>query len=262
MRRWVTVFLLIACTLSGCDQREVVAKITPKEDEEFAKHYISLFQRSDFAAIEAPMDSGLKTPQLRPTLTLMTTMLPPEPPVSIEVVGVEVTRSSDGSSTTNLTLHYEFSRAWVLANIIIRRAGGAPIVDGITFTPLQASWKEINGLTFAGKPFSSYAILALSILAPIFMIASLILCIAAPIQRRKWLWCIVVFLSVGSFGVNWTTGEVDFSLLQFGLLPMSFGQLGIDGPYYFQAGIPAGAIAFWIWLRARRGQRGLDSSHQ
>ena len=80
--------LLIACILTagmltGCDQRDLVAEITPREDEEFAKHYVSLFQKSDFAAIESAMDAPLKTPQLKPTLALMASMLPSEQPVSI-----------------------------------------------------------------------------------------------------------------------------------------------------------------------------------
>jgi hypothetical protein len=85
---------------------------------------------------------------------------------------------------------------------------------------------------------------------PIFMVASLIGCIIAPIPKRKWLWCILVFVSVGTIGLNWTTGAVDFNLIWVGVVNVGFAQLGVDGPYYFESSIPIGAIVFWIRRRA------------
>lgn len=256
MQRWLAGIVLVVGILAGCDQRAYIAGITPKEDEEFATRYIALFQKSDFAAIEAPMAPNLKNAQLRPTLVLMATMLPAEPAVSIEVVGAEVTRSAEGGSTTSLSLQYEFSKVWLLANITITRTNGATVVDGISFTPLQGSLKQINAFTMAGKPVASYLILAMAVLAPIFIVVSLICCIATPIPKRKWLWCILVFVSVGSIGVNWTTGEASVAMIWVGVLNMGFWQIGVDGPYYFQTSVPVGAIAFWIrrraWLREQR----------
>lgn len=266
MRRWAAGLLLMVCILVGCDQRALIEKATPKEDADFAKQYIGLFQKSDFAAIEARMSPSIKNAQLRPTLMLMATMLPPEAPVSIEVVGVEATQSADGSSTTSLSLQYEFPKAWILVNIDMSRAGGAIVVDGIYFTPLQGSLKEINAFAIAGKPVSSYLILAMSVLVPVFIIASLICCIVTPIPKRKWLWCILVFVSVGSIGVNWTTGETSVSLLWAGLLNMGFGRLGLDGPYYFQTCIPVGATVFWIrrrsWMRIQRADNSGQARNQ
>lgn len=254
MPRWGAAFLIMACILVGCDQDTLISEIAPKEDVEYAKQYVALIQKSDFAAVEAVMAPHLKTAQLRPTLALMASMLPPDPPISIEVVGAEGGRSTDGTSGTDLTLQYQFPKSWLLVQINIRRAAGAVIVDGIYFTPLQSSYKELNAFTFNGKPVLSFAVLASSIAVPIFIVASLIGCLITPIPKRKWLWCILVFVSVGSIGLNWTTGAVDFNLIWVGVLNMGFTQLGVDGPYYFQSSVPIGAIVFWIrrraWLRA------------
>lgn len=252
MPRWVAVFFVVACVLAGCDQEKLIAEVTPKEDLDYAKQYVALIRKSDFAAVEAAMAPSLKTPQLKPTLALMASMIPPEPPISIEVVGVQTARSEDGASSTDLTLQYQFPNSWLLVQIVIRRAAGAVIVDTIYFTPLQSSYKELNAFTLGGKPVLSYAILAWSIAVPIFIVASLIGCLVTPIPKRKWLWCIMVFVSVGSVGLNWTTGAIDFSLIWIGVLNLGFTQLGVDGPYYFESTIPIGAIVFWIKRRTWR----------
>jgi len=253
MPRWGAALLIMTCILVGCDQHTLVSEIAP-EDVEYTKQYVALIQKSDFAAVEAVMAPPLKTAQLRPTLALMASMLPPDPPISIEAVGAEVGRSTDGTSVTNLTLQYHYPKYWLLVQISIRRAAGTVIVDNIYFTPLQSSYKELNAFTFNGKSVLSIAILALSMAVPIFIVASLIGCLITPIPKRKWLWCILMFVSVSHIGLNWTTGAVDFELISVGVLNVGFTQLGVDGPYYFQSTIPIGAIVFWIrrrsWLRA------------
>lgn len=230
----------------------------PEDELNFAKQYIALFQSSDFAEIEARMSPGTKTDQLRPTLMLMATLLPPEAPLSIKVVGVQTTLSTGGSSDTSLKLQYEFAKDWLIADVVMQRKDNVLMVKAIYFTPLAGSWEDANAFSVSGKPLLSYAILLVAIFVPAFMVISLICCFVTPIPRRKWLWCIFVFFSIGAVNLNWTSGEVDFQLLRIGLLGVGFERVN-GGPYLIHTAVPLGAIMFWIRRAAWRRNVNIDS---
>lgn len=249
---WIAGLLFVVCALSGCEPQIVIDQVPP-EDRNFAKQYIALFQKSDFAAIEETLNPQMKNAQLRPTLMLMATLIPAEAPTSVEIVQAEITISTGDSRTTALKIEYQFSKAWLIVDISISRANGSTVVDYIYFTPMATSWKEVNAFTLGGKPVLSYVFLLVSVFVVTFMIVSLIVCLVTPIPKRKWLWCILAFVGVGSLGLNWTSGEVDFQIFSVGIFNIWFGRVGVDGPYYLQTYVPVGAIVFWIrrraWLR-------------
>jgi hypothetical protein len=244
--------LIIALLLPGCDL--IKSYFEGKEETQFAKHYVALFQARDFDAIEATIDPKLKDGNLRATLQQMADFFPKETPKSIVTVGLN-TFSYENLTRTNLTIQYEFSQNWLLANVSLERSGDGPfVVAGVHVQPVSDSVQNINRFTIRNKPAIDYVLLAIAILNTLFVFASLILCIRTPIPKSKWLWIVFVLVGVVQFSVNWTTGEFTFTPISFQLFGAGLTRSGFYGPWVLAVSVPIGAIVFLTkrkkWLRA------------
>lgn len=136
-----------------------------------------------------------------------------------------------------------------MANVVLKRAGeGLSVVDfGVYRT--DGSQRELNKFVLQGKSPWHYAILTLALAVPLFIIITLIVCVRTPIPRRKWLWVIFILGGIGSVGTNWTTGALEFNLLQYLVLGGSALASSEHAPWVITAGFPLGALIFWFKRR-------------
>jgi hypothetical protein len=240
------VFLLI-----GCNQQTLFDKFGPKEEAEFSKQYLALFQSSDFDAIEKEINPALKNEQLRTQLEQIAALFPKETPKDIKIVGSN-TRTTNKFRQFNLTFQYEFPTKWLLVSIVLHKEEDTLLVNGINVQPLTDSLENLNKFTFQSKPIGNYLILALAILVPLFTLFALVLCIKTPMPKRKWLWIIFILIGFCRITVNWTTGGININPLSFQLLGAGFWKVGIYAPVLISVSIPLGAIIFMIkrkkWL--------------
>ncbi len=63
----------------------------------------------------------------------------------------------------------------------------------------------------------------------------------SQIARRK-LWAVLSFIMVGSFTLNWTTGQIGLQLLKLQLPPITFLKAGPAAPWIFGFGLPIFAL--------------------
>ena len=149
---FVTLFLF----LQGCSQEELLEKFTPKAEVEFSKKYFSLFQSGNYDAIEESIDTELKTTDLRNKLEEIANFFPKEEPKKIDLVGSRTFEMAD-KWQANLTFQYEFSKKWVIANIVLERITDGPlVVKGINVNPVEDSLQNTNKFTLNGKSVVHY----------------------------------------------------------------------------------------------------------
>ncbi len=251
IRKIVLLFMLLA--LIGCSQQALIEKLTPKEEVEFSKQHLALFQARDFDAIEKQVSPEFKNAELRQKLEHMATLFPDEKVKNVWVVSAHAFGEKN-SRRYALSFMYEFPSKWLFANVSLEKNGDIIVVKGVDLQPLRESPEITNRFIFQGKGAINYIFLPLSILVVLFIIFAFVLCIRTPIPKRKWLWIIFVLLGFVRVTLNWTTGALNISPLNVQLLGSGFVTGGLLGPWIIQTSVPLGAIIFLLkrqkWMAA------------
>jgi hypothetical protein len=244
-------FLCVAfcLTLGACDRAALIKRMTPAEDESFARKYIDLLRQQRFEQVERELDPGISDSDTMGTLAKMAGMFPAEEPKSVKVVDLKFSHGPD-SSTHSLALEYEFSEEWLLVNISIRRKDGASTITGFNVTPLADSLESLNRFSLVGKRVSQYGVLCLAVIGPIFCLYVFVLCLRTKRQNLRWLWAIFILIGVGRLAVNWTTGELTVALLALHIPCASVTAVPAYGPWTVAVSLPLGAILF-LMIRNR-----------
>jgi hypothetical protein len=235
--------MVVLLALFACDQKAWFDKFVPKEDAEFAKSYLSLFQTHDFSAIEAKIDPTLKNAQLRENLEKIAALFPMEKPSKVEVIGSH-TFTSPNETRVNLSFQYSFPGKWLLADIGLLKRGGNTLVMAVNVHPLKDSLENINRFTFEGKGLGNYIFLVFTVIVPLFIIFTLYLCIRTPIPKRKWLWILFVLVGFVQLTLNWTDGSINVKPIYFQFLGAGFWQASPYAPVSLSISFPIGAIIF------------------
>lgn len=243
---------LLLVLMFGCSQEAMMEKLIPKEEVEFSKKYLSLFQSRDFEEISKRLNPQLKTPNLSSQLEQVAKFFPPDSPKTVELVGSRTLKSGD-KWQANITFQYEFSSSWLLANISLERIGGGElIVNSVNVNPIPDSLEKINKFTLKSKGPIHFVFLALIFFLPVFIIFTFIVCLRTRIGRKKWLWAIFILFGYGQFSLNWTTGAGSVNPIYFQILGAGFMSAGKYAPWILSISFPLGAILFWV----RKGKMG------
>lgn len=243
MQRLLLPILVILLALTGCDQAAMFEKFVPKEEEALAKQVIGQLAVRDYAAVEAQLDRGLQTPDLRGKLEEMARRLPSAEPKSVRTVGAH-TNSTKSITRYDLAFEYEYADSWLVADVVLQRRDGAVAVHGIHFTSRKQSMEAENAFSFDGKGALHYAVIFLAVAIPLFVIYALAVCVRTNIPKRKWLWLLFVAVGVVQFHFNWSTGAWSIQPISFAVLGAGFSKTGPVGPYIFTLAFPLGALLF------------------
>jgi len=234
--------------LYGYDRASLLKKNMTQEDETLARESVDdlLFQNR-FDEIEARLDPSVRNADTREKLAEMSSFFPSEP-ISVKTVEAGVVHGRD-TSTTTITLEYQFQRSWLLAHIVIRTKDGVRTITAFRITPTAEPLEVMNEFTFDDKGFSQYAGLLLALSVAALTSYAFALCIRMKIGKKKWVWLLAILAGVCRLTVNWTTGEWFITPLGFLIPPVTISCTAY-GPWMLQIFSPVGAIAF---LRFRKG---------
>jgi hypothetical protein len=241
--RALVPLLMVAALATGCDQQALLERFIPQEEAEFARQLLARLAAEDYESIEAQLDPRIRTPSARSTLEQMAALFPAEDPTAINTVGAN-TSIVDDVATYNLTFEHEYSESWLLAHVVLQKREGQLTILGLNVIPQDQPLQELNRFTFAGKSVLHYAVFALAIAIPAFIVYALVLCIRTPIAKRKWLWVIFVALGIVQLSLNWTDGSYVIQPLSFSILGAGFVRAGFYGPVILSVALPIGAIVF------------------
>lgn len=74
------LFALTLFALSGCNQKELLEKVSSPETQVLVKSYIDKLRARDIDGIEQASDETIKSPALRETLIKMANLIPGQKP--------------------------------------------------------------------------------------------------------------------------------------------------------------------------------------
>lgn len=244
-----TIATVLFFVLSGSATADLSGSpLVPKKEAAFAGDYLQKLRERSFDHVKLHLAPELKAQVTDQKLEEVARYFPPGKLISAELVGSQ-THTARSTWHGNFSFEYQFEGGWALANVVLKRAGeGLSVVDfGVYRT--DGSQRELNKFVLQGKSPWHYAILALALAVPLFIIITLIVCVRTPIPRRKWLWVIFILGGIGSVSINWTTGASEFNLFQYLVLGGSATASSEYAPWVITAGFPLGALIFWFKRR-------------
>jgi hypothetical protein len=246
---WTLSLLLLSCT-TGCAsslfRREAAA-----EDVDFARRYVALFQDRAYPALEMGMDPSIRDPQIRTKIVQMAGAFPEGEPKSVQVIA-STARVSGNTTTSTLSFQYQYPSRSVVADVVVERKGQAPVIKGVHVEPLREPIERLNRLTFAGKTRRHVAAFAVVALVLLFVAYTAVLAVRTPAPSLQWVWVMVVFLGVGRFAFNWTTGGITITPMTVHILGAGLGRGSIYEPFMLTISLPVGAIVYLIQRREWR----------
>ena len=232
----------LSVILVGCGQATLMKVFTPPEVESQARAYVEQLRQGKFDQIERDFDQGFVDSNFQDTLGKMAAFFPDEAPETIKVVGAH-TSSRHGDGTADITLEYQFPSKWLLVNVATQRLNGVTAIMGIRVSPVTDSLENLYSFTLFGKSGIQYLILALTICSLLFSLYACVLCARTKIEKRKWFWILFTLAGVGRLGVNWATGQWDFTPLAISI-PSFQAYHFLYSPWILGAYFPLGAILF------------------
>jgi hypothetical protein len=242
------VGLLLLTLLAACNKQQALSRLVPPADQARAAHYVDLLRARQLDAIEEAADPSIRTPQLKANLEQLATVLPRGTPASAKLVGAQVAAMPEGTRT-DVVFEYEYSRKWFLANVVTLRKGDAVTLLGLNVRSIPESLEQRHGFGLRGKSAVHYVVLALAVLFPLLTVYALAACARTKMRGRKWPWMIFILFGVGTFAINWTTGDVQIWLLSFQLFSAS-ATAALYGPWIVSVSLPVGALVFLLRRRA------------
>ena len=236
--------LVFVMLMAGCSRDSLMKAFTSPEDEKTAKEYISLLQQQKFDQIENDLDPAIKakSPNVHQTLLDMASRLPAQAPLSVKLVGANFL-TSNTLHKSDITYEYQYPDRSVLVHIAVQKKDGVLTITGFNVRQLSDSLEHSNKFSLSGKSALQYAMLAAAVVAPLFSLYALILCIRTKMRGKKWPWIIAILLGVGTLAVNWTTGHWAFQLVSVQLLSAS-AWAPEYGTWTISVSLPLGAILF------------------
>jgi|SRR5437762_1712861 len=247
MTRLRFLLLPLLALAAGCSQRGVVSNV-PSADQALAMYYVDLLRARKFDDIDRAAIPSVKGPKLYAALLKMADMLPEkETPSSSKLVSAQTKTDQDGT-TTNMVFEYDFSGKWVLANVELLRKPGSVSLARLSVGAMSESLEEHHRFRLAGKSAAHYVVLALAIMFPLLTLYALVVCFKTTMSWRRWAWMLFILLSIGSFTINWTTGETQLSALAVGVFGAS-ATGALYGPWLLSVSLPLGALVFLLRRR-------------
>jgi hypothetical protein len=243
VRRFRIASTIVLCSFIGaCNQADLMRRWTPPEAESAAKKYVDLLRQGQFDQITRDLDPSLLDSSTHRTLVEMASEFPNGIPESIKVVGLHI-RNSNESSTTDISLEYQFPNRWLVAELSTKKAGSRVSIIGFHVTPISESLEDQNRFTLVGKTPFQYCVLALALCSLLFTLYMAVICLRTKNVRRKWLWTLFILTGVEKLAVNWNTGQLTIGILAF-QIPCFLASHPLYGPWTIGAFFPLGAVLF------------------
>jgi len=133
--------LALLLSLAGCDPSEQsdpptsVEGAVPREESALGKEFIARLARRDFAAIEAQLDPGLRSPETHEIFEKMAREIPAGEAKSMRTIGTDKTTwldmSMNRTTTYTLKYEYEYAEGCMLAAVVLGRRDGALTLQGL-----------------------------------------------------------------------------------------------------------------------------------
>ncbi len=133
--------------------------------------------------------------------------------------------------------------------MVVHSQNGKSAITSFYVEPESESLEAANRFTLRGRQPVQYVILSAGIVSIAVMLYALVLCIRTPMEKRKWLWIVIILLGLGKVAVDWTSGEISYHIFWISIPPAWMGA-ELYGAWIVTVSVPLGALPFLV-LRGR-----------
>ncbi len=261
---WLAIALagMASLFLSGCDQQELIRKMTPTEDYILARAFVAQVVAGDMASAEKSLSPEIKADEVLKGLESLTELFKHGEIKSFEVVGLFFRAgfgNKQSGKSTQLTVQMELSTGWFVGTVVTTIEGETRKIASANFESIPDSLEKLNALNLLQRPLWAQLFLLIVVAVPLFTLYVLVLCIRTK-MTRKWPWILFILLGVMTLRLNWNSGEMGFQLLGVQLLGASCFRSGLVGPWVFGVSFPLGAVLFLIKRRRLMAKAAADAA--
>jgi hypothetical protein len=258
---YLTASLIIG--LTGCNTQIDFSKIVPDNVDKFATGFISEIHKGNIDTCLTLVMPEMNNDNGKQFLTNTYTNIQSFSIDTFSIINARKTSMLGDNGFTNYGIEYEYKAGdqFIYFTFGIREQSGNLTVTSFDGRITDESLATLHTFDIKDKGFLHFLFLYLAILIPIFIIVTLIFAIRTKLTK-KWLWIIGILFGFLKFSINWTTGQVGFSLINVSILGAGFSKSGNIAPWILSFSLPIVAIIFWYkryWdIRESEAQKRLD----
>lgn len=243
-----TTVLALLALLSACKPAMTVEDFADDASETKATHYLTQLLEGRYEELKNALEPSLRPKLTDAVLHRMREALGAEETPERILVGYNAHTYDREPTRYNLTYQFGYENRWVLVNIAFRTLeDGSDEIFGLNvYNPMSQSLQDANRFTLSGKRLVHFVFLFTCAAIPLFILATLVVCIRTKLERRKWLWILFILVGIVQFSLNWTTGQIGFRLVNFQLLGSGALAASVHSPWILSFSLPVGAFMFWM----------------
>ncbi len=235
---------LTALLLIGCSYDDVKESLIPKAESTFAEHYLAQWRGKNFDYVTSHMHPQLQSKVDNNVFEKIASYLAAGELVSTELMGSQV-KTLNKVWTGTFSFEYQFDNGWAVASVSMVKVDDKLLVKTVNFRQTPDSQKNINAFSKVDITALKVLTLFLTIIIPLFMIVTCIWVYKSPIENKV-RWYFLSLVGIGSFSINWTTGDFYTHLAAIKLLGFGITAGSEFAPFIVKFTLPVGAAAFWI----------------
>lgn len=243
-------FVVIALLFTGCFRlsTQLYEKLADDKKEAIAQAYVQKLKDGRLNELAGELQPLLKIDlgTVIGKLDHARSFIPSGEPHQIDLVGFNI-NYLNGETRNQFVYQYGYAERWIVATVTWRELpNDGTQLQGIFINALPGPLQEINAFTFRGKTLRHYVFGILAVVIPVFSLTTLIVCIRTKFTGRKWPWILFILAGLGGLSLNWTTGQIGFTVLKITLLGSTALTAGAYAPWVLTLSLPLGAICFWL----------------
>lgn len=243
-----TALALLLLLLSACKQAMTIEDFADDATEAKASRYLAQLVDGHYEELKTAFEPSLRPKLSDAILDRMKEALGADESVERILVGYNAHTNNREPTRYNLTYQSGYEGRWILVNVAFRTLdnGRDEILGLNVYHPVALSLQEANRFTLSGKRLVHFVFLFACAAIPLFILATLFVCIRTKLARRKWLWIPFILVGIVQFSLNWTTGQIGFRLLNLQLLGSGALTPSDYAPWILSFSLPVGAFMFWM----------------
>ena len=247
MKRFIYLTVILVIGLTSCNPKIDFSKIVPSQIDKFAIDFMIEVHNGNLDSCLNLMSNDLKNGLGRQKLNNSHAFIKNYSLDSVRLINANKRTLYGDNGFTDYWVEYEYflTDKFLYSSIGIREQNGILTIMSFDGSVANESAENANKFHLKGKGFLHYLFLAFAILIPIFILISLIFVIKTKQLKSKWLWIIGVLFGFIKFSINWTTGQVGFSLINISILGAGYSKSGNIAPWVLSFSLPIVAIIFW-----------------
>lgn len=243
----ITIFGLTACN-PNIDFKNIV----PEHIDKFATEFISQIRIGNIDSCYNLMSSEMQKEKGKESLNKSYMYIKDISLDSFRIIDAKKTSLFGKNGFTNYWIEYEYKLRdqFLYVTYGIKEQNNNLKITAFEGMESDIPLSKVHSFTLNHKGFSHYLFLFFAILIPIFILVTIVFAIRAKLNR-KWLWIIGITLGLMKFSINWTTGQISFSIINFTILGAGLSKSGIVSPWILSFSLPIIAVLFWYNIYAK-----------